>query len=170
MWLIAPKSPKHFPLFVTCPRCFLQQRHAQSWEEVHKYVDTHLKVWAIKPNQPILPTLLPWLESSMDELTYLRNEQEEGVLLWVNLPCVGVVSAMKKDYFLQLISGLMASRSSNSVCVVLRANRASESKKKILYSILRSSILTLSNLYELVIHVCLLVIHVCFKKWPNDCW
>jgi hypothetical protein len=105
-------------------------RHTQSWSEVHQYVETHLKVWAAKANQMVLPTLLPWLESSMDDMTFVRSDTEEGCILWCNLPTVGVVSAMKKDYFLQLITGLLTSRPSNSICVVLQANRASETKQR----------------------------------------
>lgn len=36
----------------------------------------------------------------------------------------------EKDYFLQLITGLLTSRPSNSICVVLQANRASETKQR----------------------------------------
>ena len=108
----------------------LFHRHKQSWEEVHKFVDENLKVWPIKPTQVILPTVLPWLETSMDAMTFMRTDQEEGTLLWVNLPTVGVVSAMKRDFFLQTISGLLAAKASNSACLVLHANRASESKQK----------------------------------------
>ena len=105
-------------------------RHKLSWEEVQKYVDERLKVWSVKTGQAVIPTLLPWIESSMDSLTFMRTEQEEGVILWVNLPNAGVVGAMKREYFLQLITGLIASRPNNSVCVILHANRASDGKQK----------------------------------------
>lgn len=60
----------------------------------------------------------------------MRTDTEEGTVLWINLPNVGVVTSLKRDFFLQLITGMMASRPSNSICVVLHANRASESKRK----------------------------------------
>ena len=105
-------------------------RHTQSWNEVHKFADERLKVWSIKQQQSVLPTLLPWIEKSLDGLTYMRTDREEGTLLWINMPSCGVVGTMKKDYFLALITGLMAARPMNSVCVVMHANRASEVKGK----------------------------------------
>ena len=112
-------------------------RHTDSWEEVHKYVDSNLKVWGIKANQAILPSILPWIESCFEEQTFARVEAEEGIVLFVNLPSMGVVSAMKKKYCLQLITGLLTARPNNSVCVVIHANRASESKQKKFLGIIR---------------------------------
>jgi len=94
-------------------------RHTQSWNEVHKFADERLKVWSIK-QQSVLPTLLSWIEKSLDGLTYMRTEQ----------PACGVVGTMKKTYFLALITGLMAARPVNSVCIIMHANRASEGKGK----------------------------------------
>ena len=105
-------------------------RHAQSWDEVHRFCDARLKVWSIKPSQVILPTLLPWIEETLDGMSYMRSDTEEGTVLWCNLPTAGVVSTLKKEYFLQLITGLMASKPVNTVCIVLHANRAGEGKKK----------------------------------------
>ena len=106
-------------------------RHKQSWDEVHRFCDTRLKVWSIKPSQLILPTLLPWIEETLDGMSYMRSEMEEGTVLWCNLPTAGVVSTLKKEYFLQLITGLMASKPMNSVCIILHANRAGEGKKSL---------------------------------------
>ena len=108
---------------------------------MHKYVDGNLKVWAVKPSQPALPTVLPWVESALDAMTFMRTDPEEGILLWVNLPTVGVVTSLKKDYFVQLITGLLTAKPQNSVCILLQANRAAEAKKRT-GSLLVSLILT----------------------------
>jgi len=93
-------------------------------------VDSNLKVWSVKPSQPILPTILPWVESALEQMTFLRNDSEEGLVLWINLPTVGVVSALKRDFFIQAITGLLVAKPHNSICVVLQANRAAETKKR----------------------------------------
>ena len=92
-------------------------------------MEKRLKVWSIKPSQAVIPTLLPWLDESMNAMCYMRSDTEEGVVLWLNLPTAGVVSGVKRDYFLSLVTGLLASRPANSVCVVLHANRACDGKK-----------------------------------------
>lgn len=105
-------------------------RHERSWETVHKYVDDNLKVWTIKPESSPLPTLLPWIEQRFEEMTYLRSPNEEGHILFVNLPTMGVVSAMKLSYVHSLCTSFLASRPSNAVAVILHANRASEGRNK----------------------------------------
>ena len=96
---------------------------------MHSFVEKRLKVWSIKPTQSVIPTLLPWLEEAMNAMCYMRSETEEGVVLWLNLPTAGIVTSLKRDYFLSVVTGLLASRPANSVCVVLHANRASDGKQ-----------------------------------------
>ena len=66
---------------------------------MHRFVETHLKVWSVKPSQTVLPTLLPWIEESLDGMCYMRTDTEEGTVLWINLPNVGVVTSLKRDFF-----------------------------------------------------------------------
>lgn len=83
-----------------------------------------MKVWHVRPEQAIIPTLLPWISESMEESTYLRCPEDEGTVLLVNLPTCGVVPSMKRNYFITLITGLMASMPTNGVAIVIHANRA----------------------------------------------
>ena len=59
-----------------------------------------MKVWHVRPEQAIIPTLLPWISESMEESTYLRCPEDEGTVLLVNLPTCGVVPSMKRNYFI----------------------------------------------------------------------
>lgn len=98
---------------------------------VHQFQEDHQKVFIVKPDQPSpLPVILQWLEARMEDLTYCRQFSEEGYILYCCLPTMGVVSSLKLAYVHQLITGFMAARPSNSICVVIHANRASESKKQ----------------------------------------
>ena len=117
-----PMKPNFFALYGV--------RHTESWDAVHKFSDERMKVWSVKQSQSVLPTLLPWIERSLDSLAYMRTEQEEGTILWINLPNCGVVGSMKREYFLGLITSLMTARPNNSVCIGLHANRASDSKSR----------------------------------------
>ncbi len=87
-------------------------------------------MWTIKAEQTLLPTLLPWLEDAFESQGFIREQSEEGVLLWLSLPTCGVVSASKSTFFLNLITGLLTAKSTNSAAVVLSANRAMKDKKK----------------------------------------
>ena len=71
-------------------------RHKKSWEVVNAYVERCLKVWVVKPEQTVLPTILPWLDKTLEDMTFMRSTLEEGIIIWVNLTTCGVVPSMKK--------------------------------------------------------------------------
>ena len=64
----------------------------------------------------------------MEEFTYLRSSQEEGVIALVNLPTAGILPTMKKNFLVSLITGLLTSLAGISIAVVIHSNRATESK------------------------------------------
>ena len=103
-------------------------RHKQSWEVVNAFVDNNMKVWLVKPEQTVLPTVLPWVEGSLENMTFLRSVYEEGCVLWVNMTTARVMPLMKKNYIVSLVTGLLTAMPGNSVAIIIHANRASESK------------------------------------------
>lgn len=107
-----------------------QRRHQKSWELVKEFVNGNFQVWSIKLEQSIVPTLLPWVDEQMERCTFSRSQTEECNILYVCLPTMGVVSSMKLQFTLQLITSFLAARSSNSIAVVIHANRAAEPKKR----------------------------------------
>lgn len=104
-------------------------RHTRSWEIVHSWVDHNLKVWSLKAETSPLPTLLPWIEERFEDQTFLRTASEEGHVLYFNLPSMGVISAAKLNYVHALCTSFLAARPTNSVAVIIHANRASEGRK-----------------------------------------
>lgn len=107
---------------------FHSWRHKLAWEVVNAYVERFLKVWEVKPEQSVLPSVLPWVGDCMEEFTYLRSSQEEGVIALVNLPTAGILPTMKKNFLVSLITGLLTSLAGISIAVVIHSNRATESK------------------------------------------
>lgn len=124
-------------------------RHKQSWEVVNAYVQRFLKVWGVKPEQTVLPTILPWIDGCFEDMTYARAIQEEGVVVWVNLTTAGILSAMKKAFIASFITGLLTSMAGNSIALVIHANRASDAKTgsdpQVIHSIKTRSIKTCSH-------------------------
>ena len=106
----------------------LNLRHTRSWEVVHGHIDRCLKVWQVKPEQTILPTLLPWMDRGFEDLTYIRTASEEGILLWINLTTAGIVPQMKRNFLVSLLTSLLTAKHGNSAAVVIHANRATEAK------------------------------------------
>ena len=65
----------------------------------------------------------------MEAMTFTRAPDEEAYLVYVCLPTMGVVSSLKLAYIHQLVTGFLAARPSNSIAVIIHANRASDSKR-----------------------------------------
>lgn len=105
-----------------------QLRHKQSWEIVNSYVQRCLKVWSVKPEQSILPSILPWVEQCFEELTYVRTLSEEGIILWINLPTAGILSLMKKNFLISLVTGMLTATAGNSIAVLIHSTRAADTK------------------------------------------
>ena len=99
-------------------------RHKQSWEAVNGYIETKMKVWQVKAEESILPTLMPWLNAGFEDATYLRQPSEEATMLILNLPTCGIVPSMKVRYVVQLVTGLLTQLPSNGVAILVHANRA----------------------------------------------
>ena len=112
----------------SCLCCKHQFRHKQSWEIINSYVQRCLKVWSVKPEQTILPSILPWIEECFEEMTYVRTVTEEGIILWVNLPTAGILSSMKKHFLISLVTGLLTATAGNSIAVLIHSTRATEAK------------------------------------------
>ena len=104
-------------------------RHDKSWRLVHEYVDRNLKVWSVKPEQAILPALLPWLEERMESMTFARVPNEEAFVVYACFPTMGVPSSMKVGFIHHLVTGFLTARPANAIAVVVHANRASEARK-----------------------------------------
>lgn len=96
---------------------------------VNTSVEDSFKVWTLQPQQSLLPSLLPWLEQCFEASTFMRNPSEEACILFVNCPAMGVVSAIKHNYVIELVTSLLASRPSNSIAILVHPNRASEGRK-----------------------------------------
>ena len=92
-------------------------------------MEDNSQVWSVKLDQAVLPTLLPWLDTQMERLTFNRVRTEECFILYICLPTMGVVPAGKQNFVLQLVTGFLSARPNNSIAVILHANRASDSKR-----------------------------------------
>ena len=111
----------------------LEGMHELSWSVVGDFVSKNWITWAVSTHelgdQTILPQLLPWCDQVLSDATYNRVPEEEGYLLFINMPTCGVVPAQKLNYFLQLTTTFLATSRKNSVCVMLFPNKASTEKK-----------------------------------------
>ena len=105
-------------------------RHQKSWEVVREHVDGNFKVWSLGLEDQMLPTLLPWIDGQMENLTYTRETNEEAHVLYVCLPTCGVVPAKKNNYFLTLVTSFLSARPTNSIAIFVHANRAGDGGKK----------------------------------------
>ena len=97
---------------------------------MNDFVEKNFQVWSVKLDQSVVPTLLPRVELQMERLTFNRVPSEECVILYLCMPTMGIVGSVKLQFVLQMITALLAARPSNSIAVVIHANRAENPKKR----------------------------------------
>lgn len=110
----------------------LESMHNNSWQSVQKFVEANFKTWSVSTaelgDQTVLPTLLPWLEATMNESSFNRAPEEEGYVLYMCMPTCGVVPTVKRNFFLQVATTFCATHRKNAVGILIFPNRAAENR------------------------------------------
>ena len=117
----------------------------------------------IKPEHVIVPSILPWIDSAFESMSFTRSNQEEGLLVWVNMVTCGIVPVMKRTYILQLVTGILAAVMQNGVAVIIQANRAADvrtSSSPLLFTV--QHVYPTTSTYNLQKHIMLLLHSSCF--------
>ena len=110
-----------------------QEMHSRAWEAVGNYLLANLRIFVGKPSDAestVLPSLTTWLQESIADMPECRVYDDHGVVLWLNLPSAGILSAHKYDFLITSVSNLLAAYRKNSVAILAHPNRASEAHQQ----------------------------------------
>ena len=106
--------------------------HTRAWDAVGKYLQANLRFLVGKPSDAestVLPSLTSWLQESIADTPECRVFDDHGVVLWLNLPSGGILSAHKYDFLITTVSNVLATYRKNSVAILVHPNRASEANQ-----------------------------------------
>lgn len=72
----------------------------------------------------LLPVSRSWVRNSVQAMG--TGSDDVGVVLWLNLPAVGILGAERREFFLTYIANVLADWPRNSVAFVVMPNRAGQ--------------------------------------------
>ena len=73
-----------------------------------------------------MPELNGWVEETLSEIAEVQSVLDHGIILWVNLPSVGILSAHRLDWVLTYLSNTLNKYKKNGMAIVIHANRAGQ--------------------------------------------
>ena len=73
----------------------------------------------------VMPELNTWIDESLAEMC-LRDPDDAGVILWVNLPSAGILSVQKSEWVLGYVTNTLQKYKRNGMAVIIHANRAAQ--------------------------------------------
>ena len=106
--------------------------HTRAWEAVGEYLQANLRILVGKPSDAestVLPSLTSWLQETIADTPECRVFDDHGIILWVNLPSAGILSAHKYDFLITTISNVLAMHRKNSMAILVHPNRASDTQQ-----------------------------------------
>ncbi|CAK9068600.1 Uncharacterized protein SCF082_LOCUS34511, partial [Durusdinium trenchii] len=105
----------------------LEECHDRAWQTVAKFMEESMMLFAGKTSDAdstLLPVSRSWVRNSVQAMG--TGSDDVGVVLWLNLPAVGILCAERREFFLTYIANVLADWPRNSVAFVVMPNRAGQ--------------------------------------------
>ncbi|CAL1131960.1 unnamed protein product [Cladocopium goreaui] len=107
----------------------LEEQHHKAWKCVKEYLSSTLRLFPGKSPDAVstvMPELNGWIEETLSDIAEVQSALDHGVILWVNLPSVGILSAHRLDWVLTYLSNTLNKYKKNGMAIVIHANRAGQ--------------------------------------------
>ncbi|CAK9104768.1 Uncharacterized protein SCF082_LOCUS48858 [Durusdinium trenchii] len=109
----------------------LEDCHNRAWQCVGSFLDTNLKIFAGRSTDSestVLPNSRTWIRDITVDIG--SSPQDHAVILILNLPAHGVVSASRQTFILNYVSNLLADYPMNGICFAVHPNRAGQENRR----------------------------------------
>lgn len=109
----------------------LEDCHNRAWECVSNFIAENLTQFVgrtVEAESTVMPASRAWLRDQAKELG--NSPEDHGIILFLNCPAIGVMSAARLSFILNYISNVLADFPLNSVCFVVHPNRAQQEGRK----------------------------------------
>ncbi|CAL1162578.1 unnamed protein product [Cladocopium goreaui] len=104
----------------------LEELHKRAWDLVGTYLASNLRFFAgaaKEAESTVLPLLTSYVDEAFADIPECRSTDDHGVVLWINLPCCGVVPLHKYEWCVTAVSNILALYRRNGIAFVVHANR-----------------------------------------------
>jgi hypothetical protein len=113
---------------VICNSEPVQGFHEVSWRLVVQFSEEAFPVWCIptaKMSAQLPAKFKPW-QAAVVQGPGIRRPENEHYVYWLNLVTTGITSSLKTDWFLSFLTQVLTDQPSNSIAIILHANRAAQ--------------------------------------------
>ena len=96
---------------------------------VAKFVESNLMVFPGRCNDAestCMPASRAWIRNSLEELEGCNSPEDHSIMLWLNAPTMGIMSAAKESFMLTYLTNVLRDYPKNSICIILFPNRGSQ--------------------------------------------
>ena len=104
-----------------------QDCHQRAWSVVDTFLKTTMTIFGGKIGEAestLMPEVRSWVRSMTQELGSLPDDHV--VILFINLPGMGILGASAKSFLLSFVANLLADFPENSIALLVHPNRASQ--------------------------------------------
>lgn len=109
--------------------CEFQECHSKAWQLVGAYMESNLCVIAGKASEAestMMPRAISWVQEMLADIPEVRETDDHAVLLWLNLPSAGIISAQKWEVFVTLVANMLSLYRRNGIALIIHSNRAGQ--------------------------------------------
>ena len=89
---------------------------------------------SVDADSTVMPQLFSWVDATIDESPGCNSPDDHCVVLFFNLPAVGVVSVAKWDYIVTIVANMLNRYRKNSLAIIVHANRAAQKTRTVVNS------------------------------------
>ena len=85
---------------------------------------------SMEADSTVMPQLFNWIDSTFEEIPQCTHENDHAVILFLNLPFIGVIGASEWDFAITLVANLLNRYRRNSAALIVHPNRAAQKKQR----------------------------------------
>ncbi|CAK8994487.1 unnamed protein product [Durusdinium trenchii] len=105
--------------------------HVRAWKVVKEFMDSSMTIFAsraMEADSTIMPSARAWIREVSAEVGC--SAADHMVVLFLNLPAVGIVSSVKLDFFVSFLANTLADYKQNGIAILVHPNRAGQSAQR----------------------------------------
>lgn len=107
-----------------------QDCHQRVWTTVATFLEHNVKVFVGKTTEAestLMPASRSWIRDMANEMG--NNLDDHTVVLFLNMPALGVVGALKQSFIINYVSNVLSDWPVNGICFVVHPNRAGQENR-----------------------------------------
>eukprot|EP00434_Breviolum_minutum_P009292 symbB.v1.2.008188.t2/scaffold450.1/size202773/7 len=111
----------------------LEDLHKKAWDVVGSYLSMNMRLFsglAKDAESTVLPAATSWIQEALQEIPECRTSEDHCIVVWANLPCLGVLGVHKYEWIVTAVTNLLASYRRNGIAILIHTNRGSLASEK----------------------------------------